>query len=111
MRWRDRHQRKFLGVSFTAGPEVKRTIASKALNQFKQRIRAITRRAKSVSMASTMGELVPFMRGWRGYFRFCETPEVLIYLTRWVQCGGSGLLCGVSGKPRVAAGQRYLRWA
>ena len=25
------------------------------------------------------------MRGWRGYFGFCETPEVLINLTRWVR--------------------------
>src|ERR1017187_756111 len=23
--------------------------------------------------------------GWRGYFGFCETPEVLIALTRWVR--------------------------
>jgi RNA-directed DNA polymerase len=78
-------QRKFLGFSFTAGPEVKRIIAPKALNQFKQRIRDITRRAKSVSIQTTMDELAPFMRGWRGYFGFCETPDVLIYLTRWVR--------------------------
>ncbi len=78
-------QRKFLGFSFTAGPEVKRTIAPKALTQFKQRIRDITRRAKSVSIETTMDELAPFMRGWRGYFGFCETPEVLMYLTRWVR--------------------------
>jgi len=25
------------------------------------------------------------MRGWRGYFGFCETPDVLIQLTRWVR--------------------------
>jgi RNA-directed DNA polymerase len=78
-------QRKFLGFSFTAGPEVKRIVAPKALNQFKQRIRDITRRAKSVSIETTMNELAPFMRGWRGYFGFCETPDVLIYLTRWVR--------------------------
>jgi RNA-directed DNA polymerase len=78
-------QRKFLGFSFTAGPEVKRTIAPKAVNQFKQRIRDITRRAKSVSIKTTIAELAPFMRGWRGYFGFCETPEVLLYLTRWVR--------------------------
>src|SRR5262249_10542718 len=36
-------------------------------------------------METTMEELAPYMRGWRGYFRFCETPEVLIYLTRWVR--------------------------
>jgi len=78
-------QRKFLGFSFTAGPEVKRVIAPKALSQFRQRIRDITRRAKSVSIETTMGELAPFMRGWRGYFGFCQTPEVLDYLTRWVR--------------------------
>jgi len=25
------------------------------------------------------------MRGWRGYFGFCETPQVLVNLTRWVR--------------------------
>ena len=78
-------QRKFLGFSFTAGPEVQRVIAPKALDRFKQRIREITRRAKSVSLETTMKELAPYLRGWRSYFGFCETPEVLIYLTRWVR--------------------------
>ncbi len=78
-------ERKFLGFSFTAGPEVKRVIARKAMDRFKRRIREITRRAKGVSMETTMEELAPYMRGWRSYFGFCETPEVLIGLTRWVR--------------------------
>jgi RNA-directed DNA polymerase len=77
--------RKFLGFSFTAGPEVHRAIAPKALERFKQRIRDITRRAKGVSMETTMEELAPYLRGWRNYFGFCETPLVLISLTRWVR--------------------------
>jgi len=32
-----------------------------------------------------MAELAPYLRGWRNYFGFCETPEVLVYLTRWVR--------------------------
>jgi RNA-directed DNA polymerase len=78
-------ERKFLGFSFTDGPEVKRAIAPKALDRFRRRIREITRRAKSVSIETTMAELAPYMRGWRSYFGFCETPEVLIYLSRWVR--------------------------
>ena len=78
-------ERKFLGFSFTAGPEVRRVIAPKALDRFKRRIREITRRAKGVSIETTIEELAPYMRGWRGYFGFCETPEVLIGLTRWVR--------------------------
>jgi len=78
-------ERKFLGFSFTAGPEVKRAIAPKALDRFKQRIREITRRAKGVSMETTMEELAPYLRGWRSYFGFCETPAVLVALTRWIR--------------------------
>src|SRR5215510_2668570 len=77
--------RKFLGFSFSAGPEVKRTIAPKALDRFKRRIREITRRAKGVSIETTIAELAPYMRGWRSYFGFCETPDALVYLTRWVR--------------------------
>jgi RNA-directed DNA polymerase len=78
-------ERKFLGFSFTDGPEVKRAIAPKALERFKKRIREITRRAKGVSIEATMAKLVPYLRGWHGYFGFCETPEVLISLIRWVR--------------------------
>ena len=78
-------ERKFLGFSFTVGPDVKRIIAPKALERFKRRAREITRRAKGVSIETTMKELASYMRGWVGYFGFCETPEVLIALTRWVR--------------------------
>jgi RNA-directed DNA polymerase len=77
--------RKFLGFSFSDAPEVKRSIAPKALDRFKHRIREITRRAKGVSIDETIAELAPYMRGWRSYFGFCETPEVLIRLTRWIR--------------------------
>src|SRR5215207_5816387 len=98
-------ERKFLGFSFTIGPDIKRMIAPKSLERFKQRIREITRRAKGVSIKTTMEELASYMRGWRGYFGFCETPEVLIALTRWVGCG-SGPLSGASGKHHVVAERR-----
>ena len=78
-------QRKFLGFSVTDGPAIRRTIAPKAVERFKERIREITRQAKSGSLAQTMKVLAPYMRGWRGYFGFCETPDLLIQLTRWVR--------------------------
>jgi RNA-directed DNA polymerase len=77
--------RKFLGFSISPGPEVKRTIAPKALDRFKVRVREITRRAKGVSIETTVKELAPYMRGWRNYFGYCETPEVLTSLTGWVR--------------------------
>jgi len=78
-------ERRFPGFSFTTGPDIRRTIAPKSLARFKQQIRAITRRAKGVNIKTAMDELAPYLRGWRGYFGFCETPEVLVALTRWVR--------------------------
>jgi RNA-directed DNA polymerase len=78
-------ERKYLGFSFSTGPDIKRIIAPKSVNRFKQRIREITRRAKGVSFEATMEELAPYMRGWRDYFGFCQSPGVLITLTRWVR--------------------------
>src|SRR6202162_796603 len=77
--------RKFLGFSFSAGPEIRRMIAPKAGECFKARMREITRRARSASLEQTMSVLAPYMRGWSGYFGFCETPDVLIQLTGWVR--------------------------
>ena len=77
--------RKFLGFSFSDGPGIRRTIAPKAVERFKDRIRELTRQARSRSLDATMADLAPYMRGWRGYFGFCETPELLRQLTRWVR--------------------------
>jgi RNA-directed DNA polymerase len=78
-------ERKILGFSFSGGPDIRRRIAPKAVERFKKRIRDITRQAKGVSLDTTMATLAPYMRGWRGYFGFCETPDLLINLTRWVR--------------------------
>ena len=78
-------ERKFLGFSFTEAPEIRRAIAPKALGRFKDKIREITRQAKGISIETTVKRLATYMVGWRGYFGFCETPEVLIGLVRWVR--------------------------
>ena len=77
--------RKFLGFSFTAGSTVRRTIAPKAIERFKERIREITGYTKGASLEQTMAQLAPYMMGWRAYFGFCETPDVLRKLTYWVR--------------------------
>ena len=103
-------QRKFLGFSFTDGPEVKRAIAPKALGRFKRRVREITRRAKGVSIGTTIEELAPYMRGWRSYFGFCETPRVLVSLTCWVRAR-LRMAYGDNGKQSVVVGQLSWHWA
>lgn len=80
-------ERKFLGFSFLVRPgqEPKRRIAPKAIDRFKQRVREITRKAKGESMKQMIQELSQYLRGWRGYFGFCETPSELENLDSWVR--------------------------
>ena len=77
--------RKFLGFSFTWQREPRRRIAPKALQRFKQRVRELTRRTRGVSVATMVQQLNRYLIGWRGYFRFCQTPSVLKSLEAWVR--------------------------
>ena len=56
-------ERKFLGFSFTAGPEVKRVIAPKALDRFEQRIRE-TEAAEIWPAFTFWGRPGSAFRGW-----------------------------------------------
>jgi RNA-directed DNA polymerase len=78
-------ERKFLGFSFTSGKELKRKIAPKAIDRFKERVREITHKSRGQSMETVVEELARYLRGWRGYFGFCETPSVLQRLDSWVR--------------------------
>src|SRR5438128_1031940 len=81
-------ERTFLGFTFTRlgdSPELRRGIAPKALRRFKNRVREITRRNRGVSMKCMVEELSAFLRGWRAYFGFCQTPEVFESLDSWVR--------------------------
>ncbi len=77
-------ERKFLGFSFTAARDPKRRVAPKAMARFKDRVRELTRRIRGVSLAQRMEELASYLKGWRGYFRFCQTPSVLQRLDAWI---------------------------
>ena len=77
--------RKFLGFSFTYRAEPKRRIAPKALLRCKRKIRELTRRARGISVEQMAKDLATYLRGWKGYFGFCETPSVLRDLDQWIR--------------------------
>src|SRR5579862_9685417 len=77
--------RKFLGFSFTSAGIPKRRIAPKAVDRFKERIRALTSRTRGVSMERMAEDLSRYLRGWIGYFGKCETPSVLAGLEQWLR--------------------------
>ena len=77
--------RKFLGLSFTSGKVPKRRISPQALARLRKKVRRMTRPVIGMSLAFLVGELSDYLRGWRGYFGFCETPSVLGSLDSWIQ--------------------------
>jgi RNA-directed DNA polymerase len=78
-------KRKFLGFSFTWHREPKRRIAPKAIARFKQRVRELTRRTRGLKVETMIAQLSRYLTGWRGYFRFCQTPTVLRKLEEWTR--------------------------
>jgi RNA-directed DNA polymerase len=78
-------ERKFLGFSLTNAREPKRRIAAKALMRFKRKVRELTGRTRGISLEQMTGELSSYLRGWKSYFGFCETPSVLRSLDRWIR--------------------------
>ena len=79
--------RKFLGYSLWVAPgrEVKRKVADKALNTFKQRVRELTRRSGGRSMAEVVERLRSYLLGWKGYFNLAQTPKVWRKLDEWLR--------------------------
>ena len=70
-------ERKFLGFTFTVNRQPKRRVASKALARFTRKVRELTRRTRGISVQERVEQLATYLRGWRGYFGFCQTPSVL----------------------------------
>jgi len=77
-------ERKFLGFSISNDGSERR-ISPKALTRFKARVRELTRRTRGVSLPKLVETLASYLIGWRGYFRFCETPRVLSNLDAWIR--------------------------
>jgi RNA-directed DNA polymerase len=78
-------RRSFLSFSFIGGRAPRRRIAPKAIDRLKRRIRELTRRTRGVSLEEVAKELGLYLRGWAGYFGFCQTPSVLEELDSWIR--------------------------
>ena len=79
--------RKFLGYEFWMAPkgEVKRAVAKKAQETFKQRVRQLTRRTCGRSIAQVIEGLRRYVLGWKAYFGLTQTPKVWRTLDEWMR--------------------------
>jgi RNA-directed DNA polymerase len=79
--------RKFLGYALwvAKGREVKCKVAERPLQNFKARIRQLTRRAGGRSMEQVVETLRTYMLGWKAYFGLAQTPKVWRELDEWLR--------------------------
>src|SRR5262249_33878232 len=78
--------RKFLGFTFWIHKgRVERAIAPRALKRFRTRIKELTRRTRGGRIEQIVAELTVYLRGWKGYFGFCQTPSELRHLDSWIR--------------------------
>ena len=79
--------RKFLGYALwvTKGKEVKCAVSPKALDNFKARIRQLTRRSGGRSLEQVVDKLRPYLLGWKAYFGMAQTPRVWRELDEWLR--------------------------
>jgi RNA-directed DNA polymerase len=79
--------RKFLGYALwvAKGKEVKCRVADKPMQNFKARIRQLTRRSGGRSMEQTVEKLRPYLLGWKAYFGLAQTPRVWLRLDEWLR--------------------------
>jgi RNA-directed DNA polymerase len=78
--------RKFLGFSFTGGQVPnRRKIAPTSIQRFKVEVRRLTRRKWSITLEERIDRLAVYLKGWRGYYGYCETMSVLRDLDSWIR--------------------------
>jgi RNA-directed DNA polymerase len=77
--------RKFLGFSFRNNKEPKRRISPKALLGCRQKMRERTRRTRGISLEQMTKELAAYLRGWKSYFGYGQTPSLLQALDEWIR--------------------------
>ena len=76
-------ERQFLG--FTLSKRLNRSISSKSIKRFKNRIREITCRVRGRRIEVIVKELRRYMLGWQAYFNFTEVRSILKELDSWVK--------------------------
>ena len=76
-------ERQFL--EFTFSKRLNRSISTKSIRRFKERIREITCRIRGRRIEVIEKELRQFMIGWQGYFNYTEVRSILKELDSWVK--------------------------
>ena len=101
--------RVFLGYSVTAHRRPRLRIATASVQRLRQRIREQMRRGRGRSLAHTIEDLNPLLRGWMGYFQHAQGRRVIETLDEWLRRRLRCLLWRQWKRPRNRARQLRQR--
>jgi RNA-directed DNA polymerase len=76
-------------------------VAHKAKDDFKARIRQLTRRSGGRSMVQVVEKLRPYLLGWKAYFGLAQTPRVWRELDEWLRHRLRAIQLKQWNKPKV----------
>jgi RNA-directed DNA polymerase len=96
-------ERKFLGYSLTWHRDARLRIAPTSLQRLKDAIRGTMREGRGRSLAATVANLNPKLRGWLAYFRHTEVKGVLQDLDGWIRRKLRSLLWRQGKRPYARA--------
>ncbi|GIO40234.1 group II intron reverse transcriptase/maturase [Paenibacillus antibioticophila] len=77
--------RRFLGFSFLSKKDATIRLAPKTISRFKEKIRELTNRTKSMSMEERITKLNRYLMGWLGYFRLASMKSHCASFDQWIR--------------------------
>jgi len=85
VRYADDWKRKFLGYRTKTNKEPKLKPAPESVKRLKLKLKDLFRRGRGWSLARTVRELNPILRGWAAYYRLADVGGVFEELDEWVR--------------------------
>ena len=95
--------RAFLGYTMTAHKQPRLRVAAKSVDRLRDKLRATLRQGRGRSLARTIEDLAPILRGWLQYFRLAEAKGIFEELDGWVRRKLRCLLWRQWKRPRTRA--------
>jgi RNA-directed DNA polymerase len=102
-------KRKFLGYRTTTNRKPKLKPDPKSVKRLKLKLKELSRRGRGWSLARTIRELNPILRGWGNYYRLADVEGVFEELDQWVRRRLRLLLWRQWKRPRTRAKELQKR--
>jgi len=77
--------RKFLGFSFLRDKRATIRLAPQTISRFKEKVRELTNRTRSMSMENRILQLNRYLIGWIGYFRLASAKGHCEKFDQWIR--------------------------